>query len=592
MDKQSISRTATAPKDYGALLLPSLAILATVAVALLVIYRRGPSNGHDFVFHLTSWMDALDSWRQGNLYPQWAASANFGAGEPRFVYYPPLTWMAGAALGAVMPWQWVPLALTALILALCGLAAFCFAREWLPREAATLTAVLFIANPYFIFNAYERTAYGELTGAAFLPLILLFAVGERTSLLGLTLSVAGVWFTNAPAALMASYLLLFVGIFSSFWNRSWNPLVRAVEGGAVGAGLAGLYLVPAIRLQRWVDIRQALDDGMRIRDSWLFEHTGQWFHDAVLRTASWIAVCVLGAGLLAALLLWLLERRKQQLPMKLRPIFDCAVVVLCGITLLQFPVSAMVWRLPKLEFLQFPWRWILVASLLTSLLLSALCYRLGVLRRWFAWVLILGMVSVVAIHCERHFYQFSDDDDAVSTQVEQHQTGVGVAGTDEYTAMEANNDIMQMGMPVARVLLSARDETARAMPLLADGNMQYPQWKADTKREIPARVRVLQWTSEEHLLSIQSEEPGWAVLRLREFPAWRVTVNGRPAKLAHRADGLLAVAVGKDRAQIAVNWQRPMAGWVGLGLSLASLGVLLLLLALRRTSQAFERGVQ
>jgi uncharacterized membrane protein len=569
-----------------------LAILAAVAVAVLVIYRRGPSSGHDFDFHLTSWMDALDSWRHGNLYPQWSASANFGAGEPRFVYYPPLTWMMGALLGAVMPWQWVPLALTALILALCGLTSFCLAREWLPREAAALTAVLFITNPYLIFNAYERTAYGELAGAAFLPLVLLFAVGEQASLLGLTLSIAGVWFTNAPAALMASYLLLFVGIFFSIWKRSWKPMVRALEGGAVGAGLAGLYLVPAIRLQRWVDIRQALDEGMRIQDSWLFERTGQGFHDAVLNTASWIVVGVVGAALIAALILWRLEQRKPQLPLKLRPMFDCAVVTLAGIALLQFPVCAIVWRLPKLEFLQFPWRWMLVASLLSSLLLSALFYRLGLLRRWVTWVLILGTVSAGTIRLERRFYQFSDDKDAVSAQVEQHQTGAGVAGTDEYTAMETNNDIMQMGMPVVRVLRSATGETARTMPLPADGNMQYPQWKADAAAEIPARVKIVEWTSEEHLLSIQTEESGWAVLRLREFPAWRVMVNSSPARVEHRADGLLAVAVGKGTTRIAVSWQRPLAGWVGMGLSLFSLGVLLLLLSRRRRSQAFGRGVQ
>jgi hypothetical protein len=272
--------------------------------------------------------------------------------------------------------------------------------------------------------------------------------------------------------------------------------------------------------------------------------------------------------------------------------FDCAVVTLAGIALLQFPVCAIVWRLPKLEFLQFPWRWMLVASLLSSLLLSALFYRLGLLRRWVTWVLILGTVSAGTIRLERRFYQFSDDKDAVSAQVEQHQTGAGVAGTDEYTAMETNNDIMQMGMPVVRVLRSATGETARTMPLPADGNMQYPQWKADAAAEIPARVKIVEWTSEEHLLSIQTEESGWAVLRLREFPAWRVMVNSSPARVEHRADGLLAVAVGKGTTRIAVSWQRPLAGWVGMGLSLFSLGVLLLLLSRRRRSQAFGRGVQ
>jgi len=82
---------------------------------------------HDFDIHLVSWFDCLNSWRHGIVYPQWTPSANYGAGEPRFIFYPPLTWMLGAALGLVLPWQAVPIVLTFLLLAATGLAT----RRWL-----------------------------------------------------------------------------------------------------------------------------------------------------------------------------------------------------------------------------------------------------------------------------------------------------------------------------------------------------------------------------------------------------------------------------------------------------------------------------
>ena len=50
------------------------------------------------------------------VYPHWAPSPNYGAGEPRFVFYPPLTWMLGAALASFLPWDLAPIALTFLIL--------------------------------------------------------------------------------------------------------------------------------------------------------------------------------------------------------------------------------------------------------------------------------------------------------------------------------------------------------------------------------------------------------------------------------------------------------------------------------------------
>jgi len=74
-------------------------ILAVALVAIVPELLRGPSCGHDFDFHLVSWLDALNGWRHGILYPHWATSANYGAGEPRFVFYSPLTWMLGAQCG-------------------------------------------------------------------------------------------------------------------------------------------------------------------------------------------------------------------------------------------------------------------------------------------------------------------------------------------------------------------------------------------------------------------------------------------------------------------------------------------------------------
>src|ERR1700734_2729235 len=81
-------------------------LLASVGIAVLPLAWRGTSCGHDFDFHLESWMEVVRQWHQGLLYPHWAASANYGAGEPRFVFYPPLSWLLGAALGAALPWTW------------------------------------------------------------------------------------------------------------------------------------------------------------------------------------------------------------------------------------------------------------------------------------------------------------------------------------------------------------------------------------------------------------------------------------------------------------------------------------------------------
>ncbi|MEA2264139.1 MAG: hypothetical protein QOJ51_6964, partial [Acidobacteriaceae bacterium] len=136
---------------------PALILLvAAMASALMVLH--GPYCGDDYQFHLVSWLDAQQSWRHGIPYPHWTPSANYGAGEPRFVFYPPLTWMLGAALGLVLPWSLVAVAMTFLLLSATGFATFSLARQLLPDAPATLAACAALFSGYALFTAYERSA--------------------------------------------------------------------------------------------------------------------------------------------------------------------------------------------------------------------------------------------------------------------------------------------------------------------------------------------------------------------------------------------------------------------------------------------------
>jgi hypothetical protein len=154
-------------------------ILFAALVAVTPQLIRGNSCGHDFDVHLVSWLDCANAWRNGILYPHWTPSANWGAGEPRFVFYPPLTWMLGAALGLVLGWNLAPIALTFLTLAGTGLATRALALEGCSDAVSTLAGCASLFSGFALFTAYERAAFPEFMGGICLPLLLLYALRDR-----------------------------------------------------------------------------------------------------------------------------------------------------------------------------------------------------------------------------------------------------------------------------------------------------------------------------------------------------------------------------------------------------------------------------
>jgi len=524
--------------NIGGLLLAGTALLA---VGTLIV--RGNSCGHDFDFHLLSWMEVARAWHAALVYPHWVQDANYGAGEPRLIFYPPVSWLLGGLLGTIFGWHAAPVLFVLLTLFAAGSSMYLLAREWAPPDAATFAACLYMVNPYAMFVAYERSAIGELLAAAWLPLMVLFALRRRSSVAPLGLSVAALWLTNSPAAVMGSYLLAILAL--GMWiaeGKSW-PAVRAGEGMALGLGLAAFYIVPAAYEQRWVQIGRALMPGMRVEDSFLFGHTTNDFHNQVLRTASWIFVAELMVGAIAAYLAW--KKRAD----------GCARVVLSAslpvFLLLQLPVSDVIWKhTPHLKFLQFPWRWLLPLSVVTCAL-SAMAVGAAINAKHAAAtrLLSLALIPALAIGGGWLFFQPCDDEDAVAAQVAAFRLGQGTEGTDEYTPVGADNASIQQHLPLVRVLSAAQDDTADS----TEG--ENPEWRAGDPGRIAAKVTVKPWNGEHRVVSLSTPKSGYAVLRLMDYPAWRVFVDGskilsRPL----REDGLMAVPVMAGDHTIEVQW--------------------------------------
>jgi hypothetical protein len=336
--------------------LPYLLIPVAAFLAIIPLLIHGCSCGHDFDFHILNWLEAARQFTHGNLHPHWAYTPAWNAGEPRFVFYPPLSWTIGAILGLIFPWTWTPILYTWLALTAAGLSLYYLAREFTPQNAATIAAVVYTVNPYMLFTAYERTAYAELLAAAWIPLLLHVILREKVTIPRIAIPVALLWLTNAPAAVMSCYTLALLTLIrlatnsssrfipaasnnrsatkpgapyldSEMWasresatalahsstttappQTSRQLAINAAAGTTLGLGLAAFYILPAAYERRFVQIAMAIIPFYRIQDNFLFHHTTNLDHDKVLHTASLIAIILIAT---TAIVLTVLRLRQK-----------------------------------------------------------------------------------------------------------------------------------------------------------------------------------------------------------------------------------------------------------------------------------------
>jgi hypothetical protein len=589
------------PGRWNRLIGPAMILLAAF-VAVSPQLLRGNSCGHDFDFHLISWLDAQNAWRHGIPYPHWTPSANFGAGEPRFVFYPPLTWMLGAALGLILPWTLVPMALTSLLLAGTGLATRALARQALSDAAATLAGCTALYSGYALFTAYERSAFAELAGGFWIPLVLLFALRGRStsasqlhrvfgpvldsSTAPLALSVAGAWLSNPTVGVMACYLLAAVALTLTLLSRSWTPALRAAAGAALGMGLAAIYLVPAAWERRWVDILQVTEDpGQTLENNWLFaRHVNPTLalHDAVLHTVSIIAVLMIAVALGGLLVSWL----RGRLPGRQRWWVPLALIPL-AVLLLQLPFSRPLWNLlPDLRFLQFPWRWLIVLEAPMAIFFVAAIWPGNSARLWRRVAVASACAAIflgLTAYAGKDLFQNCDDEDAVAGMLDVYRSGQGFLGTDEYEPIGADNTLVATGLPLA-CLVSYPTTVLGITTGTADSP---PVWEP-AQGTCEATYAAAANTRPEHLHIVAApSRAGFLILRLRTYHSWQVKVNGRPVSgLPQRQDGLMAVPVPQGRVDLTVDWTTTLDVLAGRWLSALSL---LLLTALWLLEQRLSR---
>jgi hypothetical protein len=544
-----------------------LSLLASL-VLLVPFFWLGSASGHDFEFHVASWLDVAYQWKHGVLFPRWTAWTNYGFGEPRFIFYPPLSWILGAALSLILPISWVPAAFILLTQTLAGMSAFFLLRRLAGTMSACLGAAFYAANPYALLVSYIRSDFAEQLACAIFPLLLLAALRlagllevktPKLSAIPLfAFPFAAVWLCNAPAGVIASYSMALLFAWAALIQRSWRVALRAAGGLALGLGLAAFYLLPAAYEQRWVNIGQALSSGLLPGQNFLFT----WIADAEHTWFNWISsFCGLALILLAALTALSSGRfaNNTKLSKVSKPLWSALLLLGSLATLMMLRLTAPLWSfLPKLRFVQFPWRWTSMLAVVCCCFFAAAVER----RRGWLWFVLVAVLSIpLGYFLTQNTWW---DPDEMSTQRAAITTGTGYEGTDEYDPLGDDHlDLSKHAYPLTLLPASSDDPSAKP-----------PSGVATT----------IAWLPDAKWILFESSAPARVALRLLNYPAWQVRVNGRLVTPEH-PDGTnqMIVPIPAGKSEIQVVFVRTWDQTAGIALSVFSMLIAAGLLAPRKS---------
>jgi hypothetical protein len=529
-----------------------VAIIAAVALCVVLPFLKlGIPSGHDFEFHMNSWIEVVDHWKQGTVYPHWAALAHYGYGEARFIFYPPFSWTLGGLLGLVLPWKLVPAAYTWIVLTLAGCSMFALARKWLSRRDAIFAAMLYAANPYNLVIVYWRSDQAELMASIYIPLLLLFLLrmddDGRRAVVPLSLVMAVGWLTNLPSAVMMNYSLGVLALTLAVWRRSFTVLLYAGSAVILGAMLAGFFLLPAYHQQSWVNISQVLAPGVRPEDSFLFTKTADPDHNHFNLLVSIVAVSQL--VILAGVFVSARSFRRNKLWL---PLLVWGVV--CALLMVS-PTLPFWNHLPELRFVQLPWRWLLCLNVPFALMLG-----MSLQRWWCRLVLCVVMLGVLVTAWHRVQSPWWDNSGDIQEMLDNQQDGTGNEGADEYVPLGVDP---------------------------YDADQKASQVRFEGKGH--AQITVQKWDAERRSIDANAGSQGKLVLRLFNYPLWDVKVNGRKVKTESTPDtGQMVVPIGAGDNRVSIifvdGWDRKL----GLLLSVIGFAAIAILLVVWKPQPLFK----
>lgn len=367
---------------------------------------------------------------------------------------------------------------------------------------------------------------------AILPFILYFFYQlviqkKRLCLLGSSVSYAALILTHNCTALIFSGFLFCFLVFISLKRKDWDGFGRSFLAIIWGFGLSAIFWFPALWEKQWVNIHliysnAALDFRNNfielfrlLSSSWTFQGGVGGRH-----LPFQIGVPHILFGVLSFTYIMKLNSPKGRDTRELWLFF----LLLAGLAVFFTNASsAWIWeRVPLMKYLQFPWRFLTIVSLMVSILSGGLfCHfnkESGLVKEALQIVLVIIVILSSAQYCKVRGYYVIDEKRLGPTFVREDKGTVSAYNTNE---MER---VMDFGEYLPKFVKRLPDKNAARKVLTKKGT---------------ARIEDLRTWMQGYRFTVIAEQPSEIVVGSFYYPTWKGRLGDNALSLFTDDEGLI-----------------------------------------------------
>jgi hypothetical protein len=495
-----------------------------------LLFHGLPELADDAIAHVAWDKSFSTQLAAGEWYPRWLSDANDGLGSPVFFYYPPVASYASSAFGIVFgardPDGWLATGCGCfLAVLLSAIGAYLWLRAYASEQAALAGAAIYVIAPYHLaVDLYVRGATAEVWSFVWLPLILLSVEAlrrkSRWGFPALAVTYALLAMTHLPTVVICSPVIVAAGFFLAHRKQAISTGLRTIGAMALGAGLAAVYLIPAMFDQRKINIGYVVSPIFNFRYQWFFRPIG-WGLDFPER------MTIMNVTMFAfiGVLLWLCLRHGTDRGGRRVAIFYGGVTVFAFVFMsqLSYPFWATI---ADLRLVQFPWRFS-VLPVVCAAMLTALSFSLLKIPRWrfvaiALAILVAGWIGATAWVARQELFALSGHATPAMTMARSQEKSR--PGTCEY-------------LPVTTVITHAcaNEAYVRVLGLeylLAGNAAKSAYFAAGSADETSGTATVLDWKPRRVLLNVNAPEAGTLTLRHFYYAGWSARDAGTGQAIA------------------------------------------------------------